>query len=244
MSQLSETFNAQLVEARLISPRVRHLTFERIGAPFHFAAGQWVSVVFPFVDEKGKPVRRSYSIASASEDGGRFELVVTRVEGGPGSTFLHDAAVGATMEVRGPQGMFERSGAVPSLFIATGTGVAPFRRMLRDALETHDSSPLWVLFGARTQSDLLFGEELQALEARHPNVRFMPSLSRPEPGWSGLSGYVQTHVTTLWRELGATSATPPHAYVCGVKKMLLEVRAVLKEQLGVERQRIHVESYD
>jgi ferredoxin-NADP reductase len=240
-----ETFAVKLVAARAVTPRVRALTFERVdGAPFHFASGQWVSLVLPVVDEKGRPLRRSYSLASVPTTGGsRFELVVTKVEGGPGSTFLHEAGVGTVLEAKGPQGTFSRAvDAGPSLFVATGTGVAPFRGMLADALAAQRGEPLWVLFGVRTLDDVLYRDELEALARAHPNVRFELTLSRPGAGWQGRTGYVQAHVLGLWHELAKHGT--PHAYVCGVKKMLLEVREVLKAQGGADRKQLHLEAYD
>ena len=54
----------------------------------------------------------------------------------------------------------------------------------------------------------------------------------------------QTHALGLWKELEALGPAAPHAYVCGVKKMLLEVRDVLKTQGGADRKQLHLESYD
>jgi ferredoxin-NADP reductase len=234
------------VNARLLTPRVRELVFERDGAPLQFKSGQWVSIVLPQPDEKGRPVRRSYSIASVPTPGSsRFELVVTKVDGGVGSTWLHELMVGSKVEVKGPQGMFLRPVDVgPSLFVATGTGVAPFRGMVHDALAAGRTEPLWILFGVRTLNDAMYREEFEALAAKHSNVRLVLSLSRPTPEWKGLSGYVQTHALALWNELKARGPATPHAYVCGVKKMLLEVRDVLKTHGGAERQQLHLESYD
>lgn len=254
-----ETFQATLISARSVTPRVRELVFERDGAPFHFQSGQWVSVVIGdkvdapgrMVSEAsgqvrtGRPLRRSYSIASVPVVGGaRFELVVTKVDGGVGSTWLHELQVGTKVEVKGPQGMFLRPVDVgPSLFVATGTGVAPFRGMIHDALAAGRTEPLWVLFGVRTLNDAMYRDEFEALAAKHSNVRLLLSLSRPTDGWSGRTGYVQTHALELWNELKALGGVP-HAYVCGVKKMLLEVREVLKTQGGADRKQLHLESYD
>jgi ferredoxin-NADP reductase len=224
---------------------VRELVFERVdGRPFEFRAGQWVSLVLPVLDEKGRPLRRSYSLASVPTPGARgFELAVTKVDGGVGSTWLHDAPVGTVLEVKGPQGTFSREpDAGPSLFVATGTGLAPFRGMLHDALAAGRGEPLRVLLGVRTLADALYRDELEALAAKHPNLRLELTLSRPPEGWAGRRGYVQTHVLELWKELAAHG--PPHAYVCGVKKMLLEVREVLKTQGGADRKQLHLEAYD
>ena len=241
---IPETFEATLVEARLVTPRVRELVFERVdGKPFSFQSGQWVSLVLPLIDEKDRPLRRSYSISSVPSAGPRFELVVTRVDEGRGSTWLHEMTVGTRLEVKGPQGTFRRAGdAGPSLFVATGTGVAPFRGMIHDALAAGGTTPLWVLFGVRAPADALYREEFEALEKTNPRLRFMLSMSRPPDDWTGYRGYVQTHVLDLWSQLSEHGR--PEAYVCGVKKMLLEVRQVLKTHGFAERAQLHLESYD
>ncbi len=241
---MPETFRATLIESQLVTPRVKRLVFEREGAPFNFTSGQWVSVVLPLTDDKGRPIRRSYSLASVPAGAPRFELVVTRVENGVGSTWLHAAPVGTSVEFKGPQGTFTRPAdhAGPALMICTGTGVAPFRGMIHDALTRNEAHPLTLLFGVRTEADLLFADELRAWQRSHPQFTFEISLSQPPTGWSGRVGYVQTHVESLWAPL--TTQGAPHAYICGVKKMLLAAREVLKGPLAVERQRIHVESYD
>lgn len=238
-----QTFKATLVSSRDVTPRVKELVFERADGPFTFQSGQWASLVLPLPDEKGRPLRRSYSIASVPRaDSARFELVVTKVDGGVGSTWLHAAKVGTELEVKAPQGLFLRPADIgPSLFIATGTGIAPFRGMLHDALQTGKTEPLWILFGVRSLADALYRDEFEALAAKHPHVRFELTLSRPDAGWAGRTGYVQTHALELWKALAPHG--PPHAYICGVKKMLLEVRDVLKSS-GVERQQLHLESYD
>ena len=241
---IAETFSTRLVETKAMSERVRHLVFERVdGRPFEFASGQWVSVILPLDDEKGRALRRSYSIASVPEGTPRFELIVTQVEGGPGSTFLNHASVGTLLDVKGPQGTFTRVNDGPSLFVATGTGIAPFRGMLHDALSEASTAPLWVLFGVRGPADFLFQEQLTGLARASPRVRLEVTYSRPPVGWLGRTGYVQEHVRSLWGELGALGGEP-HAYVCGVKKMLIEVRTVLRDELGLVRQRVHLERYD
>lgn len=239
-----QTFPATLVASREVTPRVRELIFERTdGQPFTFRSGQWVSLVLPVMDAKGRPIRRSYSLASVPAPTARIELVVTRVDEGVASNWLHQAPVGTVLEVKGPQGLFFRDvNAGPSLFVATGTGVAPFRGMISDALTSGVTAPLWVLFGVRSMHDALYREEFEALAAQHPNLRFMLSMSRPDAGWTGKSGYVQTHVLELWNELAQFGL--PHAYVCGVRKMLTDVRDVLKAGGHAERAQLHLESYD
>src|SRR6516165_9359611 len=100
---LPPTFVATLVTARALSPAVRELTFERDdGTPFAFEAGQWVNLLLP------GDMKRSYSIASPPSSSPRFEIAVTHVQGGPGSSYLHALEIGAKLEVVGPQGFFTR----------------------------------------------------------------------------------------------------------------------------------------
>jgi ferredoxin-NADP reductase len=252
---LPPTFEARLVSARPLSPAVRGLTFERTdGAPLRFEAGQWVSLVLP---KPGAPIetgadiagelRRSYSIASEPNGTPRFEIAVTHVVDGPGSTFLHALEPGATLTAIGPQGFFTRpleTAAPPALFVATGTGVTPFRSMLRAAAAAKSPAPAWLLFGVRTEADVLYEEELRALAAVQPNLRIEITLSRPADAWTGRRGYVQTHLRELYDALAASSGQEPHVYACGLAKMIGSVRDLVRKDMGLPRERVHSERYD
>jgi ferredoxin-NADP reductase len=238
------TFDVRLIRARMLAPGVRELRFERVdGAPFTFQAGQWVSLVLPLVEGEA---RRAYSIASAPDGSPGFDVAITRVEGGAGSTFLHALPLGATLRGIGPQGFFTRPrGALhPSLFVGTGTGVTPLRSMIKDALASGETSPMVLLFGVRHEEDRIYRDELDELAAKHPHFRVVYSLSRPAPDWQGLKGYVQTHTEALWRGLEATGPVPPHIYICGLERMVGAVRDLLRKQLGADRKQVHSERYD
>lgn len=240
------SFEVRLTDSRVLSPGVRELTFERVdGVTFDFQAGQWVSLVLPLAEGEA---RRAYSIASPPDGSPRFSLAITKVETGAGSPFLHALEPGASLRAIGPQGFFTRPiaepGAQPSLFIGTGTGVTPLRSMLRDALAKGDASPMTLLFGVRHLEDRIFREELEALSAAHPNFRFAYTLSRADEGWHGLRGYVQTHVEAAWRELESAGKGAPHAYICGLERMVSAVRDLLRKQMGVDRKQVHSERYD
>jgi CDP-4-dehydro-6-deoxyglucose reductase len=245
MAFLPPTFEARVARARALTPSVRELTFERVdGQPMAFEPGQWVSA--PFDDAK-----RSYSIASQPDGSPRFDIAVTLVPNGPASTRLHALEPGEALRFTGPQGFFTRAGAqslAPALFVATGTGVTPMRSMLRAAARSA-SVPLWLVLGVRREDDLLYADEFRALARELPAFRFEPTLSQPPDTWEGRRGYVQAHVRALWEELVASTAgeppaPPPHAYVCGLERMVGSVRDLLRKEMALPRQQVHSERYD
>jgi ferredoxin-NADP reductase len=243
------TFQARLVAARALTPGVRELTFERTdGAALAFEAGQWVTLVLPRANEAGE-LRRSYSLASEPNGSPRFDVAVTKVATGEGSRLLHAMPVGATVTAIGPQGFFTRplATAAPSLFVATGSGVTPFRSMLRAIEAVKSAIPAWLLFGVRHEEDALYRAELEAVAARAPNVRVELTLSQPGEAWTGRRGYVQHHVRALLEELAAhpeSNGVAPHVYICGLQKMVGSVRELVRGEMGLPRERVHSERYD
>ena len=212
------TFDVRLTRAHMLTPSVRELHFVRQdGAPMAHAPGQWISLILPLAEGE---VRRSYSIASPPRSDGSFDLAITHVNGGPGSTYLHAMEPGATLRAIGPQGLFLRTPNVgPSLFVATG-------------------------FGVRKEEDRLYRDELERMQAKFPNFHAEYTLSQAGDAWQGRRGYVQTHVRALFEELAEGGARTPHVYICGLKKMIDGVRELLKNDMQLPRQQVHSERYD
>lgn len=228
-----------LRRARMLSPKVRELTFDP-GPGFTFKAGQWVSLKVPSGDPDA-PHARSYSIASAPRADGAIDLAVTFVDGGPGSMFLHAMAPGDVVPAANAMGFFTLPDALPRplLLVGTGTGVAPLRAMIESLDVRADAPPVTLLFGVRSREDVLYADEFAARAARDPRFRFEPTLSRPDPSWAGRTGYVQTHLAALVAEQPEADA-----YICGLNAMVREARDVLRKTLGLPRDRVHSERFD
>jgi NAD(P)H-flavin reductase len=128
--------------------------------------------------------------------------------------------------------------------IATGTGVAPIRSMIRAAVASGAAEPLWLLLGVRHEADSLYAEEFLALAERHKHLRFEVTLSRPRDDWAGRRGYVQEHVRELYPALAAVAEAPPHVYICGLERMVRAVRDLLRGELALSRSVVHGERYD
>lgn len=241
-----ETFEIVLRTNQMLSPVVKELTFERAdGKPMHFEAGQWVNLLIP--QQEGE-IKRAYSIASAPGGHARLQFAITHVEGGPGSTYLHRMEVGDSLRAVGPQGLFVRRHGGPALFVGTGTGVTPLRSMFQHALAQGETAPLWLLFGVRHEEDRIYEDELRELAAAYPNFKVFYTLSQPKGGasgtWGGRTGYVQTHARALYEEMTALGQGDVHVYICGLQKMIGNVRDLLRKEMELPRQLVHSERYD
>lgn len=231
---------AKLIERVEVAPGLGSFVFEaQNGAGFDFTAGQFVSFT---AEIRGKRITRAYTIASPPQPSHiavrRFELCLNLAPDGIFSHLLFAMKYGDTVEMRPPLGTFVlRQPPRDSLLIATGTGIAPFRSMLRAHLSA-DSPQFTLLYGARYQSHLMYGAEFEDLAARFPRFRFWPTLSRPEPGWTGRAGHVQQHLEEALGERRDLDV-----YLCGLKLMVDDVRARLKAA-GFDRKQIFYEKYD
>jgi ferredoxin-NADP reductase len=236
-----KTFEARVLRSVPLSEFTKHLELEVDGVShFGFVPGQWLSV--KAVTPDGEEMTRAYSIASAPSDNGHFAFCLNRVEEGYMSNYLCGLEEGAPVRFQGPFGSFIlRPPLHDTVFIATGTGIAPFRSMLHWLLaepERHQGHEFWLLFGARREQDLYYREEFEQLAANHPNFHFMPTLSRAAENWKGLRGYVQQHLGEI-----VGMRTDMHAYICGLDKMVKANRELLKG-LGWDRTSIRYEKYD
>lgn len=154
----------------------------KLDAPFRHIAGQHVDVRLTAPD--GYVAMRSYSIASAPSGGDTIELAIERLPDGEVSTFFHDVAQpGDDIELRGPLGGHfiwpgQTAGAV--LLIGAGSGVVPLMAMIRQRQAAQETIPTALLLSSRTWRDVLFRDELLAVEQSEPGFSFALTLTRDE----------------------------------------------------------------
>lgn len=212
---------------------------------FDFIPGQFVTLDLPIHDKPNKRWR-SYSIASWPDGTNIFELVIVLVPGGLGTTYLFEqVTVGSTLTLRGPQGSFILPPVIDKdlFMICTGTGIAPFRSMLHHIhLHNIAHQNIYLLFGTRTQKDLLYYHELLELQKVLTDFQYLPTLSREQ--WSGCCGYVHPVYINLieQRKLDTGQLPPALFYLCGWKAMIDEAKQHILE-LGYNRKAIHLELY-
>jgi ferredoxin-NADP reductase len=225
-----------------LSSQTKHLEFVVEGTEeFSFTPGQFVSIEQPKPD--GKTHTRAYSLASMPRTGAKFDLCLNRVDEGFLSNWLCDLEEGAKVQFHGPHGTFTlRQPHQDSVFIATGTGVAPIRGIVHwlfEKPERHQDHEYWLAYGTRHEDGLYYRDEFVEIAEAYPNFHYLPTLSRGLETWQGLRGYVQDHV----REI-VGQRRDMHAYICGLHQMVDANRLLLKEELGWDRKQIVFERYD
>jgi ferredoxin-NADP reductase len=202
---------ARVVEVVDETPRCKSLVLEPPEWSGH-RAGQHVDVRLSAED--GYQAERSYSIASAPEDA-HLVLTVERLEDGEVSPYLTEVLrPGDELELRGPIGGYfawDVSDGGPLLMVAGGSGVVPFRAMLRHWAAAGRTLPARLLYSARTLEDVIYRKEFDRLAETGAEVELTLTRQRPAD-WPG-------HRRRVDRDLLAEVAWPPECepliYVCG-----------------------------
>jgi ferredoxin-NADP reductase len=217
------------------TPRVRSIVLDPPEWGGHLA-GQHVDV--RLTAEDGYQAQRSYSIASAPEDE-HLVLTVERLDDGEVSPYLVDELrPGDELELRGPIGgyfVWEASTGGPLLLVAGGSGVVPFRSMLRHRAAAGSSVPARLLYSSRSLEEVIYRDEWEGLGA---DVRLTLTRERPE-GWTG---YARRIDADLLAEVAWPSEEQPLVFVCG-PTAFVETAASALVGLGHDPARIKTERF-
>jgi ferredoxin-NADP reductase len=228
-----------VVELREETPRTKSLVLERPDWPGH-RAGQHVDV--RLTAEDGYQAQRSYSIASGPEDPG-LTLTVERLDDGEVSPYLTDELrVGDELELRGPIGgyfIWEQALGGPLMLIAGGSGVVPFRAMLRHREASGSDVPVRLLYSSRSQPELIYRDELREAGAAD-GVDVQVTLTREWPeDWTGHRGRIDA---ALLEQLVFSPEQRPLIYSCGPTALVENVANTLVAA-GHDPSRIRLERF-
>jgi len=210
------------------------------GQNFQFKAGQFALFDVPSIENPADIQPRAYSIASSPSEDQELTFVIMNKEGGRATRWIKETLkVGDTVCIQGPFGVFTLRAENPKdfVFIATGTGLAPFTSMIPDALANGDMRPMHLFFCVRHEEDLFCVDDLRVLEKNYPNFHAHISLSQPTGSWKGLRGRVQQIIPTV-----ITDFSWHQFYACGSPDMVRSMKDWLMER-GVEKKDMHAEGY-
>jgi len=205
---------------------------------FDFIPGQFVTLDLP-IHEKPNKRWRSYSIASWPNGTNEFELLIVLNPSGLGTPYLfNEVSVGSEITFRGAQGVFTLHEPIEKdlYLICTGTGIAPFRSMVQHIHKNQlPCKNIYLIYGCRKKDNLMYFDELTALQTAMSSFHYIPTLSREE--WEGKSGYVHEVYEDLCKD-----TAPANFYLCGWRSMLDEAKERIL-QMGYDKKDIHQEIY-
>ena len=238
-----EWYRAVLQQVIQETPQTRRFFFALPDLPrYDFTAGQFVQMELPIHEEERKR-RRSYSIASRPDGTNVLEFVIVFMEDGSATTWLFNTAkLGDEIRISSPLGRMVLHEPIDYdvIYIATGTGVAPFRSQVQDL--QHNPQPhrnFHLVFGTRTHEDLLYESEFHELEKSLDGFHYYPTLSRED-----LPGYGHGYVHPVYEGLigDRKGAADFLFFICGWGDMIRDARKNLLD-MGFHRKQIHFESY-
>ncbi len=229
-----KTLPSRIARRVALAPDVMQLVL-RVPAveSMEFLAGQYLDVLL----DGG--LRRSYSVANAPNAGSQFELHVRHVPGGAFSDPVFSTLQeGALLKIEGPLGRFiYQGGAGPMLFIAGGTGFAPIKAMLGQALKEESAAALHLYWGARDAAGIYEEALVRDWAARHTRLKVHTVLSSvPLPPHRG--GWVHEAVLQDHPDLAGFAI-----YAAGPPAMIDAIRASFPVH-GARAEQLYLDSFD
>lgn len=181
-----------VLESNYLNKELKFLKLKVVNDELNFQAGQYLTF------EISELSKRSYSIASPP--GEDLEFIISLNVHGIGSFFIDSLRKGDEVIALGPFGNFTIEQTVGKLdinnklvFIATGTGIAPVRSMIKDLLINKGvKNNILLIWGIRYDIDTYFFlDEFGKLSKFYNNLNFIPVVSRPSHNWKGYKGHCQ-----------------------------------------------------
>jgi benzoate/toluate 1,2-dioxygenase reductase component len=196
-----------------------------------FLAGQYVNIAVP-----GSTHSRSYSFSSRPGEH-RISFLIKKIPGGVMSSWLEQAKIGTTLDLTGPLGSFYlRDVQNPLLFLAGGTGLAPFLSMLEVLAQQQSSQTIHLIYGVTRDLDLVLVDQLEAFTGRLPNFTYATvvaedTTNHPRKGW------VTQHMPQDMLTGGNVDV-----YLCGPPPMVDAVRSYFDHK-GVKPNSFYYEKF-
>jgi CDP-4-dehydro-6-deoxyglucose reductase/ferredoxin-NAD(P)+ reductase (naphthalene dioxygenase ferredoxin-specific) len=211
----------------------------RAGGPFDFSAGQYASVIFGPQAGEGRLPPRDFSMANRPGDD-MLEFHIRLMPGGAVTPYVTGALrPGERARVVGPYGnaFYRPRHTGPILALAGGSGLAPIKSTVEEALARGAKQPIHLYFGVRAERDLYLEDRFEALAARHANLNFVPVLSEPDAPTTRRTGFLSEAIGRDFKDLDGFKV-----YAAGPPIMVETCTAVLR-RLGLARQNFHADAF-
>ncbi len=185
---------------------------------------------------------RAFSISSPPHQRGFYEITVRRMPEGFISHYLLDKVkVGDEFVISGPGGTFYHeplSDTKELVFIAGGSGITPFRSIIKEVTDRGLDLSIWLIYGSRTPDDVIFDGEFTEISKKHPNIKYETVISEPSKEYTGKTGFVTAEIIKDF----VGDIKEKTFYMCGPELMYKFVEPELLK-LNILNRRIKMESY-
>lgn len=224
------------IAGRTVSLKL-NLIEDETGMAVEFEPGQCMELEIP-----GTDIRRAYSLANTGNWHGEMEFLIRLQPEGKFSTYLsQQAEVGQVLNVYGPNGAFglQADSFSPAIFVAGGTGLAPFLSILRRMAEWGEDRAIHLLFGVNQEDELFCIDELEKLQKQLPSLSYTLCVWRPAADWD--NGFRGTPADALKQYL-AENPDDYDIYLCGPPLMITAAFEVAIAH-GIAESKIYSEKF-
>ena len=235
-------YNGRLSRWEEVAPGLAIVGVQALEEPFPFAPGQYATLGLMGPE---KLIQRPMSISSSADDLSEYEFFIRLVEQGGLTPLLWERSVGDAINIKGAKGKFllQEDGRT-CLFVAYGTGLAPFISMIETLRGRGQTRDVVLLHGVSYDYDLAWRTQLTELAngGGFP-LRYVGTISRPHgsPDWTGCTGRVEAILADQLDEHGLTAENTT-IYLCGNPEMVSAVEAIATER-GFAPEQVRKELY-
>ena len=208
----------------------------------YFGAGKYLTI---FETINNMPITRAYSISSSPKDSleGKYTLTIKLVEGGLMSRYIFDTwEVGTKVQASAPAGNFEYQplrDAETVICLAGGSGITPFVSMANAIADGDEDFNMVLLYGSRSYDNILFREELDALQSKCDKIKVVHVLSDEDKDIEGTEkGFITAELIKKY----APADKEYSIFLCGPQQMYAFVDKEL-EKLNLPKKFIRHEMF-
>ena len=235
-------YNGRLSRWEEVSPGLAIVGVQALEEAFPFEPGQYATLGLMGPE---KLVQRPMSISSSADDLSEYEFFIRLVDSGGFTPLLWERKVGDAINIKGPKGRFLlQDDGRRALFVASGTGLAPFISMIETLRARGQARDVVLLHGVSYDYDLAWRAELTELATGGGfPLRYVGTISRPQASmnWLGLSGRVEA-ILADQLDIHGLTAENTTIYLCGNPDMVSAVEEIATER-GFAPEQVRKELY-
>jgi ferredoxin-NADP reductase len=221
-----------------IVPRTYNVRSFRFPKPtaLNYKAGQFL--IATIKTEGGKELSKPFSISSSPTEKEHIEFT-KKLSDSEFSTALNALKAGNWARIDAPYGSFTFEGEHEKIcLLGGGIGITPFRSICRYCTDKRVDAKITLLYGNRSENDIVFREEFEAMQKQNPNLKVVFTVNEASSAWKGTIGFISTELVK--KEIPDYKENV--FYTCGPPAMV-EAMEKLVEALGLPKTQLKREYF-